>query len=418
MTATVETRSAESVAAMPRRIPRSYWWWLAGIIVSLLGSQVQAFALGWTATAAGGSLAGLVLTAGVVPQLILMLIGGAVSDRRGPWDVMIWSDAFMFVATAGLALAIVAFGTPSWLLLVAALLVGTSAAFYTPASGSVPRLLVDGPALGRATAARQTAGQIVSSVAPPLGGLVVVWIGLGGGALLNAVTFLLMFGVLIVMRRRVHQPTAPATPGSSQLRRAGEGVRLAARDSLLRPLLLLTCVAAAFLLPVTVLLVPLLVRSHHWPIHVAGQIIAAQSTGAGAVVVTTMIRNIHRRPGIVAPLGILVAGLATLSLALVHAPVFLPVISIFTGIGTGIFGTHLAPIILTATPASHLSRIQAVLALTQSVPLIITLNVTGAVANRFSPAATIAACGLVAATAGAAGLLSRRVRSATLGVGE
>jgi MFS family permease len=383
--------------------------------VSLLGSQVQAFALGWTATAAGGSLAGLVLTAGVVPQLILTLIGGAVSDRRGPWDVMIWSDALMFIATAGLATAIIVFGAPSWLLLATALVVGTSAAFYTPASGSVPRLLVDGLALGRATAARQTAGQIVSSVAPPLGGLVVVWLGLGGAALVNAVTFLLMFGVLTVMRRRIHRPVAPAAPDGNLLRRTGEGVRLAARDGLLRPLLLLTCVAAAFLLPVTILLIPLLVRSQHWPIHSAGQIIAAQSLGAGIVVVTTTVRNTHPRPGIVAPLGILLAGLATLTLSLVHAPVVLPVIALFTGIGTGTFGTHVTLLILTATPASHLARVQAVLALTQSVPLIITLNVAGPVADRFSPATTIAACGLIAATAGAATLFSRQVRSATLG---
>ena len=135
-------------------VPNTYWWWLGAITISVLGSQVQAFALGWTATATSGALAGIVLSAVTIPRLLLLLVGGAVADQSGPWVVMVTSDAVMIAVTVALAVAVALVGTPAWLLIATAALVGTAGAFYTPASGVMPRLLVEGSALGRAMAAR------------------------------------------------------------------------------------------------------------------------------------------------------------------------------------------------------------------------------------------------------------------------
>jgi MFS family permease len=82
---------------------------------------------------------------------------------------------------------------PVWLLFSAAILVGTSSAFYIPSSGTIPRRLVAGEQLGRAMAARQIAGQLVAALGAPLGGLVVVLAGLGGAAALNSASFAVIF---------------------------------------------------------------------------------------------------------------------------------------------------------------------------------------------------------------------------------
>ncbi|WP_202501460.1 hypothetical protein [Streptomyces sp. SID5785] len=41
------------------RLPASYALWLGGLLASLTGNAVFAFALGWAATAHGGGVAGL-----------------------------------------------------------------------------------------------------------------------------------------------------------------------------------------------------------------------------------------------------------------------------------------------------------------------------------------------------------------------
>jgi hypothetical protein len=43
-------------------IPGTYWTWLGGVTLSLLGTQVLGFAMAWVAAGRGGLLAGLVLT--------------------------------------------------------------------------------------------------------------------------------------------------------------------------------------------------------------------------------------------------------------------------------------------------------------------------------------------------------------------
>ena len=70
-----------------------FWLWLAGAGLSLLGTQVLAFGMAWAAASLSGTLAGLVLTAIVLPRVLLLLVGGAVADRAGPFRVLLVGDA-------------------------------------------------------------------------------------------------------------------------------------------------------------------------------------------------------------------------------------------------------------------------------------------------------------------------------------
>src|ERR1043165_7266539 len=180
---------------------RRYAIWLTAATVSMLGTQVLAFAMAWVAAGQGGAFAGLVLTAIVLPRVVLLLAGGALADRIGAWRVMIAADAAMTVVMLTLAGAALAWGERPWLLLAAALAIGIVDAFYLPSSGSLPRVLVAGPALARALSARQLATQLVGSVGPPLGALAVASAGIAAAALGNAATFAVMAVVLVGLRR-------------------------------------------------------------------------------------------------------------------------------------------------------------------------------------------------------------------------
>lgn len=134
--------TALTVPSSRRGLPHPYVLWVGAATVSNVGVAALYFALGWAASAHGGSAAGLVITALVGTRTLLLLVGGAIADRVGPRAVMIAGDTALLVATAALAVAAAILGTPVWLLLAAAVIEGAVTAFYLPAEGSIPRHLV------------------------------------------------------------------------------------------------------------------------------------------------------------------------------------------------------------------------------------------------------------------------------------
>ncbi|GIL31468.1 hypothetical protein NUM_67220 [Actinocatenispora comari] len=386
-----------------------YGWWLGGSAVSLLGSSAQGFALGWAATGYGGSWAALVLTATTAPRLLLALLGGAVADRYGPWRVLVGAGAAMLAVTAGFAAAVAAVGIALPLLVAVAMLVGVGSAFQYPAAGTVVRHLAAGPGMGRAMAANQVAGRAAAFVGPALGGLLVAGLGLVGTSAVDAASYLVLLGVLALLRGRLDLPGSPDGGGLVTRIRAGIGV--VAADPLLRGLGALVAVAAGFLLPVASLLVPLLVRQQDWPAAAAGWAVGAEALGVGLVIVAVLVRGTARRSGVVLAGGLLVAGAGAGWLALAGSGPVAAAATFVLGLGTGAFTTHVGPLLLRASPTGYLSRIQAVLLVVQTAPLLLTLNVFGWWADRAGADAVVAGCAVVVCLAGLGGLASRRLRS-------
>ncbi|MGF0168608.1 MFS transporter [Streptomyces koyangensis] len=403
----------------PRRpgkepLPRPYLLWLAGILASLAGNAVFFFALGWAAGAHGGMVAGLVLSAVTLPRVLLLLVGGAVSDRFSARSVLIAGDAAMFVLSLALAAAAYHWGAPPGLLVAAALAVGVADAFYLPASGSMPRRLVADRQLSRALSLRQIGGQLVNMGGAPLGGLLVGVAGLAGAALVNAATFAATLLVLILVRPR--RPAPAATRRTGLLGEARDGVRVALAHPVLRPGLLLTGAAAGFLLPVVSVLLPLLAREERWGVAAAGLVVGAQGAGMAAVTLVVVVRGPLGRPGLLAVSGLGVAGLGLLGLGLAPGAPGAVAAGLVMGVGSGIFAAHIAPLVLAVAPESHLSRVQALLVLFQSLALLLMTNVLGAVADLASPRAAVLACALATTAVGVLGLASRPLRTDRTGL--
>ncbi|WP_431726851.1 MFS transporter [Verrucosispora sp. TAA-831] len=388
-------------------VPGAYWAWLGGTAVSLVGVQALAFAMAFVAAGYGGQFTALVLTAINLPRALLLMAGGAVADRVGPWRVMIISDAAMVVVTLSLALAAWSSTDPRLPLLLAALATGVVDAFHLPSSGSMPRRLVSPAALARAMSARQLAGQLALFAGPVLGGLLLAPVGLAGAALVNAATFAVMLSILVTLRRGRHRvpDAAPASdPASAPVWRAAlDGLRVAAGHPALRPALLLTGAAAGFLLPVSSLLLPLLARERAWPGPLTGTVVAAVAAGTVVVAVAVLARGASSRPGATAVGGLLTAAAGTSAVAMGGTPIWSVAAAATVGVGSGLFATHVGPLILAAGPATHLARVQSVLVLVQSLPLLLTTALLGAVAEIAAAPTVLYGCaGALAASAVAA----------------
>jgi MFS family permease len=404
--------TAPAAAARPR-LPRAYLVWLAGTRASLLGDAAMYFALGWAAGSHGGTMAALVLTAITLPRTLLLLLGGAVGDRFGARRVMIAGDCVMLAAALVLALVSSRVGTPPWLLVGAAAVIGTVDAFYLPATGSMPRRLVGSEQLSRALAMRQAGGQIAALLGAPLGGLLVASAGLAGAAVADAGTFAVVLAVLLCVRPAFDAERPPA--GESLLASAVSGVRLGVRDPVLRPALLLTAAAAGFLLPVVSLLNPLLAREHGWGAGTAGLVAAGQAVGMIAVSVAVTRRGAMNRIGVGAAAGLCAAALGIAAVAAAPAGGVAVAGAVVLGAGSGMFACHVGPLVLTSVPETHLSRVQALLTLVQSMALLVADNVLGAVAEVGSARIAAAVCAVAVAGAGIAGLASAPLSGARRG---
>ncbi len=392
-------------------LPVAFKVWAFGALTSQLGDAAMYFALGWAASAHGGTAAGLVLSGIVLPRTALLLVGGVAGDRLGARRVMITGDAIMLVVAVVLGFIAWRSGTPLPLLLTAAVIIGIVDAFYLPSSGSMPRRLVGDADLARAVALRQSGSQLVSMIGGPIGGLVVAAVGFAAAAFGDAITFAVALVVLIAIRARIATP--PAETRHNMLRDIHDGLKVVATTPGLRPALLLVAGAAGFILPVTSLLVPLVARAKGWGAGAAGLIIGAQSLGAIATTLLVARRGIRTRPGVTAVCGLLITAAGQVVLAFAHNPTLASVGAAMMGVGAGIFVSHLAPVLLGTAPRTHLARVQATLSLAQSLALLATNNILGNVAHSFHPANAIDLCAAALVLCAALGYASGPVRRIT-----
>src|SRR5262249_7012156 len=141
----------DNKSAQPGRSPmaavlgsRSYVLLWSAQFASLMAGFFNYVAVAWLVLElTGSSLAvGAVLAAASVPMAVLMLLGGAASDRFSPRTTMLVAGLIRGGVVAALALLTLTHTVQLWQLFAAAVLVGATTAFFVPASGSLlPRIV-------------------------------------------------------------------------------------------------------------------------------------------------------------------------------------------------------------------------------------------------------------------------------------
>lgn len=191
---------------------------LAARAVSSLGDFVHDVALAWLVLQLTGSAAamGLVVTARVIPALLLLAFGGVIADRWPKVRTMILSDAVRAVIVVAIAVLIATNQVGLGHLVILSVAFGAVAAVFMPASWSVIPELVPVRDRSSANALAALSTRAAGIVGPILGtGLV----ALGGTALafaFDATTFAASIVLLALVRTARAAPGTTATDGDEE----------------------------------------------------------------------------------------------------------------------------------------------------------------------------------------------------------
>ena len=192
-----------------------------GRTVSLFGSAFAPIALAFAVldlTGSAGDL-GLVVAAGVVPQVIFILVGGIWADRLPRHHVMVGSDLVAGAAQAAIAILVLSGTAEIWHLIALQVVRGMASSFFLPAAAGIVPQVVSASRLQEANALLGLTRSSTQVLGTAGGGIAVAAIGSGWALAFDAATYLLGAVFLIGLRL----PRSLTIPGSSFLRELREG---------------------------------------------------------------------------------------------------------------------------------------------------------------------------------------------------
>jgi len=198
---------------------RNFRIFYSGYVTSLLGTAMSAIATAWAVlqTGASASALGVIMLAGVVSQVVLLPVAGAMGDRLGRRRVMLSADALRCAAQAALAVAVFAGRPPVWLFVLLAWVRGSGEAFFSPALQALTVEIVSAGQRANANAMYGLAGSATRIGGPALAGVLVAVTGQPATVIaFDAASYAVSVLCLMVL------PRLPSAPNSS-LRDVGAG---------------------------------------------------------------------------------------------------------------------------------------------------------------------------------------------------
>jgi MFS family permease len=220
----------------------------AGEGISLFGDQFHFVALTWLALELTGSglALGTILMAAAVPRGVLMLVGGAFTDRFAPRAVMLASNVLRAVVVAVLATIVLSGRVEVWHLMALGAAFGVLDAFFYPAMGAIVPHLVPPDRLAAANAVHQGTIQLMSLIGPAAAGVFVAAVGIGQAFAIDAATFAVAAIAISLVggaRRPLIDPTGDAAARPGLVATIREGAAYTFRDPGIRALILLSTAA-------------------------------------------------------------------------------------------------------------------------------------------------------------------------------
>ncbi len=199
-----------------------------GMTVSLIGDGITTIALAWQAYDLSNlptafSVVGFAMT---LPQVVLLLVGGAVSDRFERRKVMLAADLIRMGAVLTLGVLSLSGRLEIWHMMVIAAFYGAGTAFFGPAFDAIVPDLVPEDELTRANALDQFVRPAAYRMAgPAIGGWLIAAFGgrAGEAFLVDGLTFGVSVACLLAMRPRARH--VPAEVPSSMIDEIREGFR-------------------------------------------------------------------------------------------------------------------------------------------------------------------------------------------------
>ena len=197
-TATVSTATVPiTTVEHPLRNP-NYRLWLIGGTISLLGDQFYLVALPWLVLQQTGSAVamGAIMMAGAIPRALLMLMGGAVSDRMSARKIMIATAMARTICVTVIGVLVWLRILRTWELYALAVAFGVADAFAVPAQTAYMPSLLKREQLVAASSVSQSTGQLTTIVGPVPAGFVIKTLGVAWAFFVDAISFLFIIGAL------------------------------------------------------------------------------------------------------------------------------------------------------------------------------------------------------------------------------
>ncbi|MBZ5640207.1 MAG: MFS transporter [Acidobacteriia bacterium] len=240
--ASIPASAGPAVQVHPLRNANFVLWWL-GATTSLLGDQFYIVALPWVVlqlTGSGVAMGTVAMCAGI-PRAVLMLMGGAITDRTSPRKILMATASARAVLVAAIGFLLLRDVLQLWHLYVLASAFGVADAFALPSAGPLLRSLVQPEQLPAANSVWQSSALLTGIVGPAPAGMITKALGAAWAFFLDAFSFLF---VIAALWRVPDPPCSPSTaagkPGVWSA--ITEGLAYVMKDVPLRSLILLAAV--------------------------------------------------------------------------------------------------------------------------------------------------------------------------------
>lgn len=259
--------AAEPAAAEPLvRISNSFYLIWLGQFLSMIGSQLTAFALGVWLFQHTGSVLNFteLMLCTTLPALIMMPWSGMVADRWDKRKILMTAEAIALLCTAWMALLFALDLFQVWHLYALQIVLSFSMGFQAPTANAVITSLVPKSQFGRASGLYQVASAVSQFGAPLTAALLLSLIGITGILAINAFTFAIaLIGVALAKVKRYHESD---TAGSAARRSPLNDIRWAVDFLRERPTMtriyIYRIIGAFFTGMVLVLITPVVLANH------------------------------------------------------------------------------------------------------------------------------------------------------------
>jgi MFS family permease len=335
---------------------RNFRRFYTGYVTSLLGTAMSTVAIAWAVLDNGGSASGLglVMTADVVPQVLLLAVAGVVADRLGRRRVMLAADLLRCGAQASLAVALFAGRPTLWLFVLLALCCGTGDAFFSPALGALTVEMAPRDQLGNANALYGLAASATRIGGPALGGVLVAATGPAAVVAADAASYAVSAIALRLLRVPARNPVVRRTVWHDM----AEGWTYFRS---VRWMWVVT-VQFAFFNLITwapwMLLGPVLGREYLGGAAVWGLIMGVQGAGAIAAGMLAIGRR-PARPMVVATIGTFCYALPDIPMALHASAAWVAPAAFACGAGSALFSIFCSTATQQQVPPEMLARVNA-----------------------------------------------------------
>ncbi len=233
---------------------RNYRYYYYGQSISLIGVWVQNIAMGWLVYRLTGSalLLGTITFALQIPSLFITPFAGVLADRWDRKKIIILTQVLSMLVAFSLAWLTLTGRINVGMIIVLALINGVILAFDTPFRQSfVPDIITRREDLANAIALNSSLYNLARFIGPPIGGLLIAWVGEGWCFFINGITFFAVIAGLLAIRiqKKLRKPRFGSI--TSQLK---EGIGYAWSFRSLRYLIILVALSSFFGLPFQALL--------------------------------------------------------------------------------------------------------------------------------------------------------------------